>query len=721
MPYHFGRRGLATRRRDERPARHRRRPERGYPGGQGGDLRRPAGPAPHRQALLDYVADYRRRAGIGVNSLFGPLDDVAGDAGHVDHPPRVGFFTDTSVCIGCKACEVACKQWNEVPAAEHLDLLGMSHDNTGALGANAWRHVAFIEQPVPSVPTGPRAARRPGRPRPGMPHRRGRPALADGVGRLQALHARGLPGRLPDRRAVPHRVRLRRRAAGHLQRLRLLRVGVPVRRDRAARRATGARRSARSATTGCTAASNRPAPRPAPPSRSSSASSTSCANAPRRGSPRCTSAASHARPGSTAPTSTTASAATARSSCSSTSRRCTGCRRTRSCPPATAVRMWKFVGRGRRGVPRRGRGLVPGAPMRVSGGSRTPRAACAHCGQICADPRRCARARGARRAGVRGEPPGGAAAAAAAGRPLLLRAAHPQAARLGLADPRLPVRGRAVRRVRRCSSVGADLTGRPALRRRARVAAVAGAGREHVLPGVATSAGPLRFHHMLRVAKPTSPMSVGTWILAAYSPGIGLAAAAELLPARWRAHPAGCGGWPGLRRCRRPRSRPRWRRYTAVLLSQTAVPAWNTAHPYLPFVFTGSAAASSGGLGDGARAARGGGPGPHVRGGRGGGRARGVAGDGAPDRDGRRGLHHGPGAHAAALVGVPDGGRPRGHPAGPAQPRGRRGGRARAGGRQRAAAVRRLRGGRRVHPRPALRRHAAARAAGGRRRSRRGG
>jgi formate dehydrogenase iron-sulfur subunit len=82
------------------------------------------------------------------NSLFGPLDDVAGDAGHVDHPPRMGFFTDTSVCIGCKACEVACKQWNGVPASEELDLLGMSHDNTGSLGANSWRHVAFVEQPA---------------------------------------------------------------------------------------------------------------------------------------------------------------------------------------------------------------------------------------------------------------------------------------------------------------------------------------------------------------------------------------------------------------------------------------------------------------------------------------------------------------------------------------------------------------------------------------------
>jgi len=85
------------------------------------------------------------------HSLFGPLDDPAADAGHPDdHPRRVGFFTDTSVCIGCKACEVACKEWNQVPAGD-LDLLGLSYDNTGALGANAWRHVAFIEQKVPST------------------------------------------------------------------------------------------------------------------------------------------------------------------------------------------------------------------------------------------------------------------------------------------------------------------------------------------------------------------------------------------------------------------------------------------------------------------------------------------------------------------------------------------------------------------------------------------
>jgi len=61
---------------------------------------------------------------------------------------RVGFFTDTSVCIGCKACEVACKEWNLVPE-DGLVWTGESYDNTSALGANTWRHVAFVEQKEP--------------------------------------------------------------------------------------------------------------------------------------------------------------------------------------------------------------------------------------------------------------------------------------------------------------------------------------------------------------------------------------------------------------------------------------------------------------------------------------------------------------------------------------------------------------------------------------------
>src|SRR3954454_497067 len=81
-----------------------------------------------------------------ANRLSGPLPDVAGEPGSAAHPPRVGFFTDTSICIGCKACEVACKEWNHVPD-DGFQLLGSSYDNTGALGASTWRHVAFIEQP----------------------------------------------------------------------------------------------------------------------------------------------------------------------------------------------------------------------------------------------------------------------------------------------------------------------------------------------------------------------------------------------------------------------------------------------------------------------------------------------------------------------------------------------------------------------------------------------
>jgi formate dehydrogenase iron-sulfur subunit len=103
-----------------------------------------------------------------MGDLLGPQDPASG-AGWEDAPPRKGFFTDTSVCIGCKACEVACKEWNLVPAddAAGMSLLGSSYDNTGALGASTWRHVAFIEQPkrvgrqdinLPLFPVGPSAS-----------------------------------------------------------------------------------------------------------------------------------------------------------------------------------------------------------------------------------------------------------------------------------------------------------------------------------------------------------------------------------------------------------------------------------------------------------------------------------------------------------------------------------------------------------------------------------
>jgi formate dehydrogenase iron-sulfur subunit len=60
----------------------------------------------------------------------------------------MGFFTDTSICIGCKACEVACKEWNHVPE-DGLNFTGMSFDNSVGLGADTWRHVQFIEQRKP--------------------------------------------------------------------------------------------------------------------------------------------------------------------------------------------------------------------------------------------------------------------------------------------------------------------------------------------------------------------------------------------------------------------------------------------------------------------------------------------------------------------------------------------------------------------------------------------
>ena len=60
----------------------------------------------------------------------------------------MGFFTDTTVCIGCKACEVACKSWNQLPAREggQPEMSGISYDNTVQLSGTTWRHVKFIEQ-----------------------------------------------------------------------------------------------------------------------------------------------------------------------------------------------------------------------------------------------------------------------------------------------------------------------------------------------------------------------------------------------------------------------------------------------------------------------------------------------------------------------------------------------------------------------------------------------
>src|SRR6186713_2517106 len=60
----------------------------------------------------------------------------------------VGFFTDTTICIGCKACEVACKEWNQLPG--HEPLFRDSFDNTGKLDEQNWRHVQFHERGTPA-------------------------------------------------------------------------------------------------------------------------------------------------------------------------------------------------------------------------------------------------------------------------------------------------------------------------------------------------------------------------------------------------------------------------------------------------------------------------------------------------------------------------------------------------------------------------------------------
>lgn len=143
-------------------------------------------------------------------------------------------------------------------------------------------------------------------------------------------------------------------------------------------------------------------------------------------------------------------------------------------------------------------------------------------------------------------------------------------------------------------AAGADISDRPTLRRTARIGALAAitlsfAALVHDL------GRPGRFVNMLRVAKPTSPMSMGTWLLTVYGPAAGLAGAAELpLPSvltrllRPFARPAGLGA---------ALVGPAVATYTGVLLGDTATPAWYSARHELPFVFAGSAASAAGGLG----------------------------------------------------------------------------------------------------------------------------
>ena len=149
-------------------------------------------------------------------------------------------------------------------------------------------------------------------------------------------------------------------------------------------------------------------------------------------------------------------------------------------------------------------------------------------------------------------------------------------------------------------AAGADLTGRPVTRRWARLASVAALGASTYFL-INDLGRPDRFHHMLRVAKPTSPMSMGTWILSGFGALAGSAAAAEVLD--WGVTARGSASPPWLRVSGRVAGvaaaavAPALATYTAVLISDTAVPSWHEAYPALPFAFAGSALASGAGVG----------------------------------------------------------------------------------------------------------------------------
>jgi len=139
-------------------------------------------------------------------------------------------------------------------------------------------------------------------------------------------------------------------------------------------------------------------------------------------------------------------------------------------------------------------------------------------------------------------------------------------------------------------AAGAQLSGRPGLARPLKLGA-AGAISLSLVALVHDLGRPARFLNMLRVFKPTSPMSVGVWIVSAYAPAAGVAALDELV-SLGRLRPLGklAGAGAAL-------LGPAVASYTGVLISNTATPAWHEGHREMPFVFVGSAASAAAGLG----------------------------------------------------------------------------------------------------------------------------
>ncbi len=160
-PLALGVRGDHDRGLGQRPHQPLRRPQRDHRVRQGLHLRRPrrappglAHRAAGRRAPRPRRAEPQPPRGAaqapppGAMTTHAPPSEISIRRAGAE---RLGFFTDTTVCIGCKACEVACKQWNDLPADGGAFRRGGSYDHTGELSANTWRHVRFVELLEPSV------------------------------------------------------------------------------------------------------------------------------------------------------------------------------------------------------------------------------------------------------------------------------------------------------------------------------------------------------------------------------------------------------------------------------------------------------------------------------------------------------------------------------------------------------------------------------------------
>ncbi len=136
-------------------------------------------------------------------------------------------------------------------------------------------------------------------------------------------------------------------------------------------------------------------------------------------------------------------------------------------------------------------------------------------------------------------------------------------------------------------AAGAQLTGRTSSARALKISSLLAIGGSTAAL-IHDLGRPERFHHMLRVVKPTSPMSVGSWLLTCYGPAAGAAAALDVTGLFPRLGGAATAGAAALG--------PAVAAYTAVLTADTAVPAWHDAYRELPFVFTGSATTAAAGM-----------------------------------------------------------------------------------------------------------------------------